>query len=101
MDRRKELMNYVCKTDEDKVKMSPVIEEMVFLEERLDYLRTLPFLQIHPKDQSKQRSTPAAKQYKELLQQYTNILKIVTRQLKDDGADEESPLRKWVKSRVM
>lgn len=100
MDRKEELIKYICKTDDDKITMLPIIEEMVFLEGRLDDLRKLPFIQIHPNDMSKQRSTPAAKQYKELLQQYTNILKIVTKQTGTDSADEESPLRKWVRKHV-
>jgi hypothetical protein len=100
MTRKEELTKYICKTDEDKIAMVPIIEQMVFLENQLDKLREMPFLQVHPNDQSRQRATPAAKQYKELLQQYTNILKIVTKQTGTDMADEESPLRKWVKSRV-
>lgn len=80
--------------------MIPIIEQMVFLEERLDYLKTLPFIQVHPKDPMKQRGTPAQKQYKELLQQYTNILKVVTKQSGSDASDDESPLRRWVRNHV-
>lgn len=100
MNRKEELIKYICKTDDDKITMLPVIEEMIFLEDRLTELKKLPFIKIHPNDPTKQRTTPAAKQYKELLQQYTNILKIVTRQAGDDSANEESPLRKWVRKHV-
>lgn len=100
MSRKEELIECICKTDEIKITMLPVIDEMVFLEERIDDLKKLPFIQVHPTDSTKQRSTPAAKQYKELLQQYTNILKIVTHQVGSDSPDEESPLRKWVKNHV-
>lgn len=100
MNRKDELIKYICKTEEIKITMLPVIDEMVFLESRIDDLKKLPFIQVHPSDPSKQRSTPAAKQYKELLQQYTNILKIVTHQVGTDSPDEESPLRKWVKNHV-
>ena len=89
MSRREELRQYVDKS------MFPLIDEMLFIEDQLTYLKDLPFLIVHPTDPSKQKSTPAAKQYKELLQQYTNIVKILTRSSEDDN-EEESPLRKWL-----
>lgn len=78
----------------------PLIDEVVYLEEQLDYLRTLPKIKVHPKDPEKQKTTPAAKLYKEMLQQYTNIIKILIRATGIDENDEESPLRKWVKNHV-
>lgn len=79
--------------------LEPTIEEFLFIENQLVELKKLPFIKIHPKDPTRQKSTPAAKLYKELLQQYTNILKVLMRITGTDEADEESPLRKWVKSR--
>ena len=78
----------------------PLLTEMVFLEEQLDSLRKLPFIKVHPKYPDVQKATPAAKQYKELLQQYTNIIKVISRTTGDDAEGEESPLRKWVNSRA-
>lgn len=46
-----------------------------FLETRLKELKKLPFIRINPKDESQQKATPASKQYKELLQQYINLVK--------------------------
>lgn len=100
MTRREELIKYLCKTDEEKITLVPLIDEIVYLEERLTELKKLPFIQVHPTDPTKQRTTPAAKQYKELLQQYTNIIKILSRGKNDESA-EESPLRKWVRKHVM
>lgn len=85
--------------DKDKPLARPLITEMVFLEERLDYLRSLPFIRVHPEKPEIQKSTPAAKMYKELLQQYTNVYKITIRASGEDESKEDSPLRKWVKSR--
>ena len=42
-----------------------VIHEIVFLEDQLENLRQLPFIEVNPKNPSQQRATPAAKQYKE------------------------------------
>ena len=89
--REKELLSLI---DHDKL-LIPLISDMVNLEEQLTYLRTLPKIKVHPKDPTKQKATPAAKLYKESLQQYTNILRILMRATGTDVDDEESPLRKW------
>lgn len=46
-----------------------------FLENRLRELKALPFIRTNPKDESQQKATPASRQYKELLQQYINLVK--------------------------
>ena len=89
--REKELLSLI---DHDML-LIPLISDMVNLEEQLTYLRTLPMIKVHPKDPSRQKATPAAKLYKESLQQYTNILRILMRATGTDVDDEESPLRKW------
>lgn len=89
--REKELLSLI---DHDKL-LIPLVSDMVNLEEQLTYLRTLPMIKVHPKDPTKQKATPAAKLYKESLQQYTNILRILMRATGTDVDDEESPLRKW------
>lgn len=100
MSRRDELINII---PEDSLELvNSVIDDVVFLEERLTELKKLPFIQVHPKDSSKQRSTPAAKQYKEFLQQYINCIKMIEyviykdKRLEGDQV-EDSPLRKWFK----
>lgn len=103
MSRREELLGLL---PEDSVALVlDVVDEVVFLEERLTELKKLPFIQVHPQDAARQRSTPAAKQYKEFLQQYINCIKVIEaviyrdKRLEDDGA-EESPLRKWFNDHV-
>lgn len=98
MSRRDELINII---PEDSLELvNSVIDDVVFLEGRLEELKKLPFIQVHPQDASKQRSTPAAKQYKEFLQQYINCIKMIEyviykdKRLEGDQV-EDSPLRKW------
>ena len=91
MNRKKELLNLI---DQDPL-LTPLIDDMLELEMELDYLRKLPKIKVHPSDPSKQKATPAAKLYKESLQQYTNIIRILMRATGTDLDDEESPLRKW------
>ena len=81
--------------------MGHLVGEMLELEKQMDYLRTLPKIKVHPNDPSRQRATPAAKLYKESLQQYTNIIRILMRATGTDIEDDESPLRKWFNAHVV
>ena len=103
MSRKDELLKYAG--DELSDLITNLVDEMLFLEGKLSELKKYPFLQVHPKDPAVQRATPAAKQYKEFLQQYNSCIKIIESIIyKDKRADadevEESPLRKWFKDNV-
>lgn len=101
MTRKQELLKIFDQVDDAKGIIMPMIDDVVFLEQQLDSLRQLPFLRINPKDPTQQKPTPAAKQYKELLQQYNNCIKILTGILRKDAAEEESPLRAFLNARRM
>lgn len=75
-----------------------LVDEMCFLEKQLEELRKKPFLAINPRNPAQQRQTPAAKQYRELLQQYTNIVKIMLKMTGAAETEEESPLRTFMKT---
>lgn len=96
--RRAELENII--RPEHRAAAAQIIDEILFIEERLEFLRRLPFLKIDAKNPTRQKATPASRQYKELLQQYNNSLKLLFRISGDDAeAEGESPLRAWLKSR--
>lgn len=95
MSRRDELIKAIG----DKT-LTPMVDEMVYLEEQLDMLRGLPKIKVHPKDPTIQKATPAAKMYKEYLQQYLNIVRILLRLTGADENEEDSPLRAWVRSHM-
>ena len=95
-DRKTELLKLV----NNDIVLTKAIEEMVILEERLDYLKSLPFIKVHPNDFTKQKATPASKLYRELLQQYTTLVRIMMRATGTDEHDEESPLRKWFRENM-
>ena len=100
MDRKTELLSLVKDGKNDIVKASQLIDEIIFIEEQLIALRKLPFIKINPNNLIQQKTTPAFKQYKELLQQYNNSLKLflkITGDITDD--EKESPLRKWINAR--
>lgn len=98
MSRRDEIIALI--PEESLQLLTDVVDEVVFLEDKLTELKKLPFIQVHPSDSSVQRNTPAGKQYKEFLQQYINCIKVIEsviyRDKRLEGEDtEESPLRSW------
>lgn len=101
MKNRKEELLKAFEEVDDGVKeiVVPMIDDVVFLEEQLVALRGLPFLRVHPTDPAQQKPTPAAKMYKELLQQYNNCIKILCGVLNRNGAEDESPLRAFLNGR--
>ena len=99
MNRKEELLKVFEQVEDTKGIILPMIDDVVFLEEQLQELRKLPFMKVNPKNPAQQKPTPAAKQYKELLQQYNNCIKILTGILRKDAVEEESPLRAFLNSR--
>ena len=99
--REIELRNIIADSgSENQIKACRLVEEIIFIEDKLVELKKLPFLAVNPKNPMQQKATPASKQYKELLQQYNNSLRLLFRLLGDFGeTEEESPLRKWLRSR--
>lgn len=99
MTRKEELLKIFDQVEDQKGIILPMIDDVVFLESQLEGLRKLPFIKVHPDFPDIQKPTAAAKQYKELLQQYNNCIKILTGILRKDSAEEESPLRAFIESR--
>ena len=99
MSRKEELLKVFDQVEGTKDVILPLIDDVVFLEGKLTELRQLPFLRVNPKDPTMQKATAAARQYKELLQQYNNCIKILAGILRKDSPDEESPLRAYLEAR--
>ena len=97
MDRKAELQK-LCAGLDDAVKTTTaqLIDEIIFLEARLMELRQYPFIFVNPKNPAQQKPTAAAKQYKELLQQYNNCIKILLGVLGKSETEETSPLREYL-----
>lgn len=100
MSRYEELEKLIPEDGKDLI--LPMVDEVLFLETQLTELKKLPFIQVNPKNAMQQRSTPAAKQYKEFLQQYINCIKsieyVIYKDKRLQGEEiEDSPLRKWFK----
>ena len=94
------MLDIVRKAGDGDIKAGQLIDEIIFIENQLEELRKLPFISVNPKNPAQQKATPASKQYKEMMQQYNNSLRLLFRLSGDMGeVEEESPLRKWVKER--
>lgn len=100
MSERAAKLREIARAAGEEEKAAELVEDIAFLEQRLQELRRLPFLRIDPNNPERQRPTPASRQYKELLQQYNNSLKLFCKLCGDLREEEaESPLRAWLKSR--
>ena len=97
LERKEELMKLA--NDSNRTTILPLIDELIYLENQLDYYRTLPMIKVNPENPMQQKATPAAKLYKEFLQQYTNVVKVISRITTNENDQEESPLRKWANSK--
>jgi hypothetical protein len=97
MERKEQLLK-LLENNPNKNALEPMLDDLVFLEVRLNELKKLPFIKVHPEHPEMQKATPAGKQYKELLQQYNNCLKILLRATNSTDEQADSPLRVWVKS---
>ena len=90
---RREQLDEVFKSvgEEQKQLLSPLLDEVVFLEERMKELKKLPFINVHPKNYALQKTTSAAKIYKECTQSYMNAIRILSNLLKttDTSAEDE------------
>ena len=100
MTRKEEILKYIRENRPNEVNfLSPLIDDVVFLEDRLKELRNLPLIEIHSVDKTKQRATQSAKLYKELLQQYNNCVKIIIMKSSGDDSEEDSPLREFMRKK--
>lgn len=98
MERKEELLNVFKNVDESKKTIViPLIDDVVFIESQLEKLKKLPFIKVHPTNPELQKPTAAGKQYKELLQQYNNCIKILIGTVSKGEIEEESPLRAYLK----
>lgn len=93
--RRKQLNELFEHVDPDEKKLiDKLLDEVVYLENRMQELKQLPFIYVHPSNPAKQKSTPAAKQYKECSQSYMNAIRILCNILRKAEASAQDELLK-------
>lgn len=91
--RKSELFEVFANVDAGQQKLvRKLINEVVFLENQMDQLRELPFISVHPNNTERQKSTAAAKQYKECSQSYMNAIRILLSMLRKEDTQEQNEL---------
>lgn len=81
--RRKQLEAIFADVDPgEKQLITNLLDEVAYLEGRMAELKKMPFIHAHPQNTALQKSTPAAKQYKECMQSYMNALRILVNVLR-------------------
>lgn len=78
--------------DDRKAVITPLLTEIVFMEGKLENLRTMQHIRVHPKNPARQEITPAGKQYKETMQAYLGAVKTVLTALYKTDTDEANEL---------
>lgn len=97
MGRIEQLKSIFENVDEDKrTVIEPLLDEVVFLENKLVELRRLPLLRVHPNNPEKQETTPAGKMYKEYMQSYLNAVKVLQSTLSRYTQEEQDAFDKWL-----
>ena len=97
MTRLEELQTIFEKVDEDKaLVIAPLLPQVVFLEERLRELQKVPHIRIHPKNPARQEITAAGKQYKEMMQSYLNVVKVLQMTLGRYAVEEKDAFDEWL-----
>ena len=99
MDRKKrlaELKNLFVGIDEkERSLIDNLLLEVVYLEDEMGVLRTKPFLNVHPKNPTLVRQSPAAKLYKDCSHIYGNYIRILLTTLrKTDTSAQDELLKK-------
>lgn len=98
MTRTEQLGEIISKLSKDQqTVIAPLLGEIEFMESRLEYLRSLPHIRTHPKNNAWQEITPAGKQYKETMQAYLNAIKVIMTALQRSGSSEADELAERLK----
>lgn len=84
MEKRREQLNEIFRAVDNETKqlVDPLLDEVVFLEQRMSELKALPFVVYDKRNPAFQKNTPAAKMYKECSQSYMNAIRILSGILK-------------------
>lgn len=99
MEKYKELLEAFKKADPNNfILVQETINEMVFIEGKIADLKKLPFIKVHPDKPELQKATPAAKQYKELMQTYLYMTKIIVALINKINFEEDDAFSKFLKT---
>lgn len=92
MRTAEELRKFFDIVEEDKRQFAyDTIDEYIFFLKRIEELKQLPYIRIHPKNQQKQELTPAAKlirEYSQAIDAKRKTLLMILYRVENSAADE-------------
>lgn len=97
MVKRDELDKIFENVDEPVRKfISDQLDDFVFLSNKIDELKKLPFLIVSKNNPRKQKATPAFREYKELKSQYNDVFKFLIKIIAMTSSEDEDPVKMWI-----
>lgn len=90
----------LLKVAEENEMLRPLVETAIDLQGKIETYRKMPQIIVNKKNPLKQKATPAAKLYKETLQQYANVMRLILRAAGSDDGEEESIVREWMRKNM-
>lgn len=94
MTRKEKLVEVFANIDSGQRELiTQMIDEVLFLEKQMTELKKLPFIKTKPDNPSIQKTTPAAKLYKECSQSYMNTIRILLSIVKQESESEADRLK--------
>lgn len=97
MTRREQLDDIFKNVAEDERRLvDKLLDEVVFLETQMTELKKLPFVKVHPQNPELQKTTSAARLYKESMQSYMNAIRILAGILHKVESSEQDKLKEML-----
>lgn len=95
---RREQLDDIFKNvaDDERRLVDKLLDEVVFLETQMNELKKLPFVKVHPQNPELQKTTSAAKLYKESMQSYMNAIRILAGILHKVESTEQDKLKEML-----
>lgn len=81
--------------DSAKAVLSPLLQEVEFLERQIEELKKLPHIRVNPKNPEIQKETPAGKSYLRCVSMLNNCVGTILRAAGKNPEKAESPLREY------
>lgn len=99
--QRKEKMQKALDRLDDSAKavLSPLLQEVEFLEQRIAELKKLPHIRVSSKNPEIQKETPAGKNYLRCVSMLNNCIGTILRAAGKNPEKLESPLREYFEKR--
>lgn len=96
MERQEQLNSIFAKLSDDQKELNePLKQKALFLEDRLAELEKLPFYRVNQNNAAQQKRTEAGRLYKDLLQAYCNVMKMLNSVINKNTVEDTDEFDEW------